>query len=165
MSGPFRSSVSVSWTLNGTSRTESVRPSTTLVELLREELGLTGTTESCGVGVCGCCTVLVDGEPVNACLELAANVDGASVVTVEGLGRPGALDPVQAAFKREEGFQCGYCTPGMVLMTRALLAETPDPDEAEVKHYLAENLCRCTGYASILDAVGAAAEGAGAADD
>lgn len=156
MTAGFASSVQVECTVNGDERSVTIDPSTTLVELLRETLGLTGTTEGCGVGVCGCCTVFVDDEPVNACLELAVNVDGAVVETVEGLGKPGELDPVQAAFKSEEGFQCGYCTPGMVLMTKAMLAEDPEPDEAMVRRYMAENLCRCTGYESILAAIDAA---------
>lgn len=149
----FASSVRVECRVNGDERSVTIDPSTTLVELLRETLGLTGTTEGCGVGVCGCCTVFVDDEPVNACLELAVNVDGAEVETVEGLGRPGELDPVQAAFKSEEGFQCGYCTPGMVMMTKAMLDEDSEPDEAMVRRYMAENLCRCTGYESILAAI------------
>lgn len=157
MTDGFSSSVGVDCTVNGDERSVTIDPSTTLVELLRETLGLTGTTEGCGVGVCGCCTVFVDDEPVNACLELAVNVDGAEVETVEGLGRPGELDPVQAAFKSEEGFQCGYCTPGMVMMTKAMLVEDPEPDEAMVRRYMAENLCRCTGYESILAAIEGAA--------
>lgn len=158
MSTDFQSAVTVECTVNGDDRSERVVPSTTLVELLRETFGLTGTTEGCGVGVCGCCTVFVDGEPVNACLVLAVDVDGSAVETIEGLGGPGELDPVQAAFKREEGFQCGYCTPGMVMMSKAMLAERDDPNEALTRRYMAENLCRCTGYESILDAIKAAAD-------
>lgn len=153
MSDAFHSSISIECELNGDDRSVTVDPSTTLLELLREEFELTGTTEGCGVGVCGCCTVFLDGEPVNACLELAAHADGATVKTIEGLGSPNDLHPVQSAFKEEEGFQCGYCTPGMVMMTTALLEDIPEPDEPTLRRYMSENLCRCTGYESVLDAI------------
>lgn len=150
---PGVSRVDVECTVNGTDISRTIRPNRTLVEFLRDELELTGTTEGCGVGVCGCCTVLVDGEPINSCLELAVNVDGKDVTTVEGLGGEDELDPVQTAYKEEEGFQCGYCTPGMIMMSKAMLEEHPDPDEERVEHYMSENLCRCTGYGSILDSI------------
>ncbi len=153
MADGFHSQLTVECSVNGDERSVTVDPSTTLVDFLRDDLELTGTTEGCGVGVCGCCTVYVDGEPVNACLELAANVDGTEVETIEGLGTPDQLAPVQAAFKREEGFQCGYCTPGMIMMTNAMLEEVPDPDETTMRRYMSENLCRCTGYESVLDAI------------
>lgn len=140
-------------TVNERELSRTVDPSTTLVELLREEFDLTGTTEGCGVGVCGCCTVYVDGEPVNSCLELAVNADGSTVETVEGLGNENELDPVQEAFKEEEGFQCGYCTPGMIMMSKAMLEEVGNPDADTLKHYMSENLCRCTGYESIFNSI------------
>lgn len=145
-------------TVNGDSVVRTVPTHRTLVDFLREDLDLTGTTAGCRVGVCGCCTVLVDGEPVNGCLELAVNVDGRSVTTVEGLGRAGDLGRVQRAFLDEEGFQCGYCTPGMVVMATRLLEEHPAPDDDTIDRYMAENLCRCTGYESIRHAIHAAAD-------
>lgn len=148
-----KETVEVQVTVNDRELSRTIDPSTTLVELLREEFDLTGTTEGCGVGVCGCCTVYVDSEPVNSCLELAVNADGSTVETVEGLGDENELDPVQEAFKEEEGFQCGYCTPGMIMMSKAMLEEVGDPDEDTLKHYMSENLCRCTGYESIFDSI------------
>lgn len=148
-------------TVNGEPVSAAVPAHTTLVELLREEFNLNGTTEGCGVGVCGCCTVLVDGHVVASCLELAVNADGADVRTVEGLADTyptGHLHPLQEAFQEHEGFQCGYCTPGMLMSSKALLDENPDPTREEIKTYLSENLCRCTGYAGIIRAVEAAAE-------
>lgn len=153
-----RDRVDVQMTVNDRELSRTIDPSTTLVELLREEFDLTGTTEGCGVGVCGCCTVYVDGEPVNSCLELAVNADGATVETVEGLGDGDELDPVQEAFKEEEGFQCGYCTPGMIMMSKSMLDEVGEPDEDTLKHYMSENLCRCTGYESIFDSIDTAVE-------
>lgn len=153
-----RERVDVQVTVNDRELSRTIDPSTTLVELLREEFDLTGTTEGCGVGVCGCCTVYVDGEPVNSCLELAVNADGATVETVEGLGGEDELDPVQEAFKEEEGFQCGYCTPGMIMMSKSMLDEVGDPDEDTLQHYMSENLCRCTGYESIFDSIDAAVD-------
>jgi aerobic-type carbon monoxide dehydrogenase small subunit (CoxS/CutS family) len=156
----IRETVEVQLTVNDRELSRTVDPSTTLVELLREELDLTGTTEGCGVGVCGCCTVHVDGDPVNSCLELAVNADGATVETIEGLGDGDELDPVQEAFKEEEGFQCGYCTPGMVMMSKSMLEEVDDDDldDETMQHYMSENLCRCTGYESIFDSIETAAE-------
>ncbi|QLG63936.1 (2Fe-2S)-binding protein [Halorarum salinum] len=145
-------------TVNDKELTRTIDPSTTLVELLREEFNLTGTTEGCGVGVCGCCTVYLDGKPVNSCLELAVNADGLAIETIEGLGDKNELDPVQEAFEEEEGFQCGYCTPGMIMMSKAMLDEVGDPDDETLQHYMSENLCRCTGYESIFDAIDTAAE-------
>lgn len=129
----------------------------TLVELLRERFGLFGARESCGQGVCGCCTVLVNGRAVSGCLYLAAFAEGAEVVTVEGLARGDALDPVQEAFIEAGAFQCGFCTPGFVLMARQLLDERPDPTEEEIRHYLSGNLCRCAAYPEIIAAVRLAA--------
>jgi carbon-monoxide dehydrogenase small subunit len=127
------------------------------VDLLREDLGLTGTKEACGTGECGACTVLVDGEPRLSCLLLAAQVDGCRITTVEGLGTPEAPHPVQAAFMAHGAIQCGFCTPGMVMAAVALIRERPDPSEAEIRTGLSGNICRCTGYDAIVAAVGDAA--------
>jgi carbon-monoxide dehydrogenase small subunit len=151
----------IEFELNGTERSISVQPNTTLVELLREDLGETGTTQGCGVGVCGSCTVLVDGDMVSSCLELAVNVDGTELWTVEGLEdrHPGeGMHPLQEAFQDYEGFQCGYCTPGMLMTALSLLEENPDPSREDIKTHLSENICRCTGYEPIIEAIQAAAE-------
>jgi aerobic carbon-monoxide dehydrogenase small subunit len=129
-----------------------------LLDVLREELGLTGTKEGCGEGECGACSVLVDGELVNSCLVPVVQVAGAKVTTVEGLAKDGELHPVQAAFVAHGGAQCGICTPGMVMAAVALLARNPRPSEGEIRTGLAGNLCRCTGYVKIFEAVAAAAE-------
>src|SRR5919197_3331866 len=128
----------------------------TVLDLLRDGLALTGTKDGCGEGVCGACTVLIDGEPIRACLVLAARLDGRSLLTIEGL-EGDALDPVQQAFARLGAVQCGFCTPGMILSARALLASHPRPSREEVREALAGNLCRCTGYGKIVEAVLAAA--------
>ena len=131
-----------------------------LLEVLREDLGLTGTKESCSIGVCGACSVILDGTLVSSCLLLAVQADGATVTTVEGLAEPGGeLSAVQRAFVRHGGFQCGICTPGQVVAATALLAETPRPDEGEVREFMTGNLCRCTGYYGIVASVLAAASG------
>jgi aerobic-type carbon monoxide dehydrogenase small subunit (CoxS/CutS family) len=147
----------ITFTLNGRPVTADVKPHYNVVELLQSQFALTGARESCGQGLCGCCTVLVDGKPVSGCLYLAVFLDGAEVVTVEHLAGPGKLDPVQDAFIECGGFQCGYCTPGFVLMTKALLAENPDPNDAQIKDYLTGNLCRCAAYPEIINAVKMAA--------
>jgi len=135
-----------------------VAPDRRLVDVLREDLGLTGTKESCAVGVCGVCSVAVDGRLVSACLVLARTVEGATVRTVEGLGGPDAsLTPVQRAFLDHGGFQCGICTPGQLMAATALLAENATPNEREVRDWLAGNLCRCTGYQQIVESILAAA--------
>ena len=141
-----------------------------LLDVLREDLGLTGTKSDCGMGVCGTCTVLVDGRPASACLLLACLADGREVVTIEGLGdgpaHDGALDPVQAAFAEQGAFECGFCTAGMIVTARALLDAQPHPDRADIVEFMSGNLCRCTGYADIIDAIERAAarsEGAVAA--
>jgi carbon-monoxide dehydrogenase small subunit len=144
----------VHFTLNGERVEAQVAPHETLVEVLREEFGLYGARESCGQGLCGCCTVLVDGVAVSGCLYLATLVEGAQVETVE---RGATLDEVQEAFIERAAFQCGFCTPGFVLMTRQLLAENPDPSEDEIRHYLSGNLCRCAAYPEIIEAVKLAA--------
>jgi len=130
-----------------------------LLDVLREALGLTGTKEGCGEGECGACSVILDGELVNSCLVPAAQAAGCAVTTVEGLARDGVLHPVQRAFVDHGGAQCGICTPGMVMAAVSLLAKTPRPSEAEIRTGLAGNLCRCTGYMKIFDAVAAAATG------
>jgi carbon-monoxide dehydrogenase small subunit len=128
----------------------------TLLEVIRDEIGLTGTKNGCGQGECGACTVLVDGEPVNSCLMLAHEAHGCTVVTIEGLARGGVLHPVQEAFIAQGGIQCGFCTPGMVLSTVALLERNPEPTREEVLAGLRGNFCSCTGYVKIIDAVEAA---------
>ena len=133
----------------------------TVLDLLRDGLALHGTKYGCGEGVCGTCTVLLDGEPIRACLVLAARLDGRTLETVEGLERAGRLDPLQDAFVREGAAQCGYCTPGMLLAAKALLAESPAPTEHQVREALSGNLCRCTGYTKIVAAVLAAAQARG----
>ena len=143
--------------VNGEPRSLAVQPQTTLVEVLREQLGLTGTKDGCGTGECGACTVLLEGAPVLACLTLALDCDGKAVVTVEGLASEGRLTPVQQAFVETGAIQCGFCTPGMVLSTTALLRETPHPTLHEIEKALEGNLCRCTGYNKIVDAVQRAA--------
>jgi aerobic-type carbon monoxide dehydrogenase small subunit (CoxS/CutS family) len=143
-------------TVNGEALHLEVDTRRTLLEVLREELKLFGARESCGVGMCGACTVLVDGRPLSACLTLAALHDGGSVVTVEGLARGGRLHPLQQSFLDHNAVQCGYCTPGMILMAKALLDEEPDATPERAREYLAGNLCRCGGYEAILAAALAA---------
>ncbi len=145
-------------TVNGESAAVRVRPEWNLLRVIREELGLTGTKEGCGAGECGACTVLVDGAAVNSCLFPALEAEGRSVVTIEGLAPPGAgLHPIQQAFVDRGAVQCGFCTPGMVLSAKALLDRVAAPSREQIQTALAGNLCRCTGYTQILDAVEAAA--------
>jgi carbon-monoxide dehydrogenase small subunit len=144
-------------TVNGQEHTLLVDTRDTLLELLRERLGLTGTKEGCSNGNCGTCTVLVDGAAVNACLMLALEAPGRDIVTVEGLSRHGTLHPIQQALVEHGGTQCGFCTPGIVLSAKALLDGNPRPTVHEVRQAIAGNLCRCTGYDKIVDAVMAAA--------
>jgi aerobic-type carbon monoxide dehydrogenase small subunit (CoxS/CutS family) len=151
----------LAFTLNGRPCRTSAPAHWTVLDLLRDGLALHGTKYGCGEGVCGTCTVLLDGEPVRACLLLAARLDGRALETVEGLERDGRLDPLQEAFAREGGAQCGYCTPGMLLAAKALLAEHPAPTEPQVREALSGNLCRCTGYTKIIAAVLAAARARG----
>ena len=145
--------------LNGSQREVTVRSNRRLIDLLRDDLGLTGTKEGCSVGVCGACSVLVDGQVMSACLMPAVFVHGARVTTVEGLA-PDAehLTPVQDAFIRHGGFQCGICTPGQIIAATALLAETPHPSVEQIKEWMMGNLCRCTGYYKIIESIQAAAE-------
>jgi carbon-monoxide dehydrogenase small subunit len=142
--------------VNGDWKELQVAPQTTLLELLRETLGLTGAKRGCEEGDCGACTVLLDGRPVNACLVLAVRIDGARVTTIEGLGGSERLHPLQQAFVDLAAVQCGFCAPGMLLSAKALLDENPEPTEPEIRQALAGNLCRCTGYAKIVQAVRAA---------
>lgn len=147
----------IRFTLNGEAVTATVPPHWNLVELLNS-FGLTGARESCGQGLCGCCTVLVNGAAVSGCLYLAAFVDGADVATVEGAADGQGLDAVQQAFIEAGAFQCGFCTPGFVLMTRQLLDENSDPTDDDIRHYLSGNLCRCAAYPEIIAAVKLAAQ-------
>lgn len=140
-------------TVNGVALNVTVEASTTLAELLRERLGLTGTKVGCGVGECGACTVLVDNEPLLSCSTLAVSVSGRHVTTIEGLRSGGDLHPIQLAFARAGAVQCGYCTPGMILITKALLDKYPQPSDSQIMEYLAGNLCRCTGYSKIVEGV------------
>jgi carbon-monoxide dehydrogenase small subunit len=143
--------------LNGADVACTVAPHETLVDVLRDRFALYGPRESCGQGLCGCCTVVVNGDAVSGCLYLAAFADGAEITTVEGLGDSDALDPVQEAFIEAGAFQCGFCTPGFVLMTKQLLAAHPDPSDDQIRHYLSGNLCRCGAYPQIIEAVKIAA--------
>jgi carbon-monoxide dehydrogenase small subunit len=143
----------INLTLNGHQVEADVDSSETLEGVLRRCFDLYGARESCGQGLCGCCTVLVNGAAVPGCLHLAALADGAEITTIEGLADGEKLDPVQEAFVENAAFQCGFCTPGFVLMTKQLLSDNPRPTDDEIKHYLSGNLCRCAAYPEILDAV------------
>jgi carbon-monoxide dehydrogenase small subunit len=155
-------------TVNGETREADVEPRTLLVYFLRENLGLTGTNVGCDTSSCGSCTVLLDGESVKSCTLLAAQVDGRAVTTIEGMASGDELHPIQEAFHRNHGLQCGFCTPGMIMATASFLRETPHPTEAEVRLALEGNLCRCTGYHNIVKAIldvsssGAGVDGASA---
>ncbi|MGB2896239.1 MAG: (2Fe-2S)-binding protein [Anaerolineales bacterium] len=151
----------ISFTVNGVEETREVPSNMTLLTFLREQLNLTGVKSGCDAGECGACTVLMDGEPVNSCLVLAAEADGANIRTVEGLASEGQLDPLQEAFIELTGTQCGFCTPGVLLQARALLDRNPDPTAKEIKDALRGNLCRCTGYTRIVEAIQAVAQEGG----
>jgi len=152
--------VEVEIRVNGQPRRASVEPRRTLADFLREQCGLTGTHLGCEHGVCGACTVLVDGDAVRSCLVFAVQAEGAEVTTIEGIGAPDELSPVQAAFRDHHGLQCGFCTPGFVVSVTAFLRDHPNPTDDEIRDGLSGNLCRCTGYQGILAAVRAAAAGA-----
>jgi carbon-monoxide dehydrogenase small subunit len=149
----------ITLTVNGAEERLDVPSSMTLLQMLRERLALTGTKNGCEAGECGACTVLVDGESVNSCMMLAVEADGREVLTVEGLAPEGRLSPLQEAFVEHNAVQCGFCTPGMLMSAHALLQRNPRPAEAEIKEALVGNLCRCTGYVRIVDAIEAAAGG------
>jgi aerobic carbon-monoxide dehydrogenase small subunit len=148
----------IAFTLNGRTVRSTIATHETIVEVLQRDFGLFGARESCGQGLCGCCTVLVNGTAVSGCLHLAAFVDGADVETVEGLATDGALHPIQQAFVAKSGFQCGFCTPGFILMTKQLLEQQPHPSDDEIRHFLSGNLCRCAAYPDIVEAVKLAAQ-------
>ncbi|ATW27151.1 (2Fe-2S)-binding protein [Candidatus Formimonas warabiya] len=139
--------------INGEIYVKRVPSRRTLLDFLREDLGLTGTKEGCGSGDCGACTVLLDGKPVNSCLALAIEVDGHDIITVEGLSKENVLDPLQQAFIDEGAVQCGFCSPGMLMTAKGLLDENPHPTEQEIRKAIAGNLCRCTGYVRIIQAI------------
>ena len=151
----------ITTTVNGETNANDVEPRLLLVHYLRDTLGLTGAHLGCETSQCGACTVLVNGETVKACTMLAAQADGAEILTVEGLAQDGQMHPIQQAFWEEHGLQCGYCTPGMIMSTYQLLQRTPHPSEEEIRHGLQGNLCRCTGYHNIVKSVQYAAEHTG----
>jgi aerobic-type carbon monoxide dehydrogenase small subunit (CoxS/CutS family) len=144
--------------VNGRELQPAVKPNQTLLEFLRDELHLKGSKEGCGVGVCGSCTVLVDGRPVSSCLVLATNIEGKQVTTIESLAVGDELDPVQQAFLENQAFQCGYCTSGMIMATKGLLSSNPRPTEDEIRDYLSGNICRCGTYVEVMAAVKSVSE-------
>lgn len=148
----------IALTVNGRQYALDIKVNRALLDVLRDDLGLTGTKEGCGSGDCGACTVLLDGKSVNACLVLAVEVDGREIVTVEGLAQNDKLDPIQEAFVQEGAVQCGFCTSGMLMAGKGLIAENPAPTEGEVRKAIAGNLCRCTGYVRIVKAIMKASE-------
>ena len=150
--------ITILTTINGSQQEVTVRPNQTLLEFLRGNLSLQGSVEGCGVGVCGSCTVMIDGRPVSSCLMLASNAEGRKITTIEGLSHTGELDPVQRAFLKHQAFQCGYCTPGMIMAVKGLLANNPHPSEEQARDYLSGNLCRCGPYSEVLAAVKELAE-------
>jgi aerobic carbon-monoxide dehydrogenase small subunit len=149
--------VKITLHVNGEAREVDVSPWKRLLDVVREDLRLTGTKEGCGEGECGACTVLLDGKPVKSCTMFGVQADGRSITTVEGLMANGALSPIQAAFKEEHGLQCGYCTPGMMLVGSALIEQNDDPSDEDVRWAISGNVCRCTGYMNIVKAIQAAA--------
>ena len=155
-STPIRQTVQV--TVNGKPYSAEVPTYRTLVDFIRYDLGLTGTKETCSVGVCGACTLMLDGQMISSCITLAVRVDGADIETIEGVANGDELHPVQQAFIDNGGFQCGACTPGQIMASKALLEENPHPTEDEIKAWMMGNLCRCTGYYQIIDSIKAAAE-------
>jgi carbon-monoxide dehydrogenase small subunit len=153
--------IAVTTTINGRREELQVEAHQTLLEFLRDERKLKGTVEGCSVGVCGSCTVLVDGKPVSSCLTLASNIEGKEVLTIEGLAKDGELDPIQRAFLKHQAFQCGFCTAGMILAVKGLLDARPRPTEEQARDYLSGNLCRCGTYQEVLAAVVELANGYG----
>ena len=150
--------MTISFTLNGQKVQASTQNHLSALELLRSNFFLYGARESCAQGLCGCCTIVVDGKTVSGCLTLAVSLDGCDVMTIEGLDAHGQLDPVQQAFIECGAFQCGFCTPGFILMSKELLAHNPNPSDAEIRNYLSGNLCRCAAYPEIIQAVRVAAQ-------
>ena len=150
-------SVTIQFTINGENKQLDIPAGLTALKLIRDRLALNGTKEGCGIGECGACTIMVDGRAVNACLMFAAQLDGREILTVEGLAQTGDLHPIQEAFAEKHAVQCGFCTPGLLMSTSALLAEQPRPNRSEIVKAISGNLCRCTGYHSIVEAVEAAA--------
>jgi carbon-monoxide dehydrogenase small subunit len=149
-------------TVNGALYELNVQPWETLLEVIRDKLGLTGTKEGCGLGECGACTVIMEGKTVNSCLVLAVEADGKQITTIEGLADGDKLHPLQEAFIETGGLQCGFCTPGMIMSAKALLDENPHPSEEEIRRGIAGNLCRCTGYTKIIESISSAARRMGA---
>ena len=145
-----KSKYHLNFTLNGEEKSLDIEPGVSALELLREVINLKGTKEGCGIGECGACTIVVDGQAVNACLMFAAQLDGRKVLTVEGLSGQAGLHPIQQSFSEQHAVQCGFCTPGILMSTHALLEEKPNPNRAEIVKAVAGNLCRCTGYQSII---------------
>ena len=148
----------ITLTINGSSEQVEVPSNLTLLQMLREKLAMTGTKNGCMAGECGACTVMLNGEPVNSCMVLAVECDGAEVLTVEGLAKDSVLDPIQETIIDQGGVQCGFCTPGILISARALLDRKPNPSEADIREALVGNLCRCTGYLRIIEAVHEASE-------
>ena len=151
--------VTISFTLNGEPCTVTVNETERLLDVLRDRLFLTGTKEGCGIGECGACTVIVDGRNVNACLTMAPSVDGRSVITIEGVAQNEELAPIQKSILQHHAFQCGFCTPGLIMSAKALLDSNPHPTREEIKVAISGNLCRCTGYEQIVEAIEAVADG------
>lgn len=151
--------VAVNFKINGRDRSALVEPRTSLLDVIREDLGLTGAKEGCGKGECGACTVIMDGDAVPSCLVLAAGVEGKEITTIEGIADNGRLHPLQEAFVRYHASQCGFCSPGMILTAKAFLDRNPNPSEAQVRDVMMSNLCRCTGYEKIIEAIMAVANG------
>lgn len=150
--------MNIKLTVNGAIHELSVKPHATLLDVIREDLGLTGTKEGCGNGECGACTVIIDGRTANSCITLAVEANGKEITTIEGLSRGEKLHPIQEAFVEVGGMQCGFCTPGMVLSSKTLLEANPNPTEEQIRKGLEGNFCRCTGYTKIIESVKAAAE-------
>ncbi|MBN1850108.1 MAG: (2Fe-2S)-binding protein [Deltaproteobacteria bacterium] len=147
----------ITFTINGQVQTLTIQPWRTLLEIIREDLQLTGTKEGCGQGECGSCTVIMDGKTVNSCLVPAVEADGKEIITIEGLSKGDTLHPIQQAFVEHSGMQCGFCTPGMIMSTKGLLDRNPNPNEAEIREGISGNFCRCTGYTKIIESIDAAA--------
>jgi len=155
----------ISFILNNEKHTQEVREDMRLLDFLRDEMGLTGTKEGCGEGECGACTVIIDGKAVNSCLVLVPEIDGSEVVTIEGLSRSGELDPIQQTFIDEGAVQCGFCTPGMIMSAKALLDRNSAPSDEDIMEAIEGNLCRCTGYYKIIQAIRKAAESLAKTDE